>query len=1132
MEIQGVGQVNYTELHLHSHYSLLDGLNTPEEYLKRGAELGMTHMALTDHGNLSGHREFQRAAKEVGITPILGCEMYISSTGRFDRRAVAKREDDTQAYNHLIVLAQNEEGLTNLNRLSEIAWTEGFYSKPRIDMEVLEEHNSGLIVLTGCLNGLISKALEKGDLEEAMRYGSEFKRIFGDRVFMEIQGHNPREINEGLLHVGDKFGIKPVVTSDCHYARKEDLWIEQALLIISANPKPSKDFDFSKAQKMDMLERFNYAYPDRRMNFEDFDLFLHSAEDHMTSGHWPADSTWDMSRVEEAINNTMVVANMIGEYPYHEALDLLPRPQGEVKGETPEQARERAAEMLTDMAWKGLKERGLFGKEEYRARLQEELDIICPRFPEYFIIEADFVQWAIENGIRVGPGRGSGAGSLLLYALRVTNVDPIKYGLLFFRFLNPERNDYPDVDTDFEIHRRAEVKAYVKRKYKNIASIATFGTFQGKQSIRDASRAFMVPLGDVNKALKGADWPSNMDFFEMWEKTDKGRDFAKKYPEVITLAKYLYGRIKSQGMHAGGVVFSNEDISKYAPMQSAKDTQDDAGERIPLVALDMDEAAKVGFIKYDMLGLKALTIISDALLSIKERHGIDIDLDNLPLDDPKVYASLSEGWTRGVFQCEATPYTNLIIKMGGVKDFNDLVASNALVRPGAANSSAGAAYIARNKGEEPVKYHHPIMEPFTKETYGVVIYQEQVMLTMTELAGMSMGTADKVRKIIGKKRDKVEFEQYKAEFIEGASKHVSRDVAEGLWHDFEAHAGYSFNKSHAVAYSMISYYTAWLKENYPLEFMYAVLKNENDKDSRLDYLIETKRMGIRVKLPHVNLSGLDFEIQNVNGEDVIRFGLSDIKFISGKIGQRLIDARPFANYNELKELVMTKGSGLSTRVLGSLNAVGAAAFTDHPLTGQERDNFFEYLSIPAFQTADLPPKMKAQFRTLDEFSETETFVTMAMVRGIKTGNSNGRDWARVEIVDETGSAGVFTNGNSAIETGQMYVFLIAKNSIARYISVEDLSKDLGGEFQEFLERQRLWDTPEGMFKVVSFNGRVTAAGKRMADITFADEHKNMYTALVWPSQYAQAHTKCKEGNVVDVVLKELDDGGLAVDYFL
>jgi len=1095
--------MQYTELHLHSHYSLLDGLNTPEEYLERAGELGMTHMAITDHGVLSGHREFQKHAKEKGIVPILGCEMYISATDRFDRRAVKKRDDNTQAYNHVIVLAQNENGLNNLNRLSEIAWTEGFYSKPRIDMEVLEEYNEDLIVLSGCLNGLIAKAIANGQTALADSYTREFKAIFGDRFFMELQAHNPHEINSGLVALAEKHDVMPVATSDCHYSRKEDLWLEEAMLILSTNPKPSKDFDFKKSQKMEMLERFNYAFPDRSMSFEKFDLFLHSAADHLS-----ADWTIGQDTVNAAVANTMVVANMIGEYPFHEGLDLLPKP----KTDDPDT-------LLRKKAYTGLKKRKRDSDQAYIDRLEEELQIIQDKgFSSYFLVEANAIDWGKGKGIRFGPGRGSGAGSLVNYALGITEVDPIEHNLLFFRFINPERNDFPDIDTDVEDRRRSEIKDYLKRQHKNVASIATFGTFAGKNSVRDAARVFRVPLGEVNKALKGADWLSN--WWEEWEKTEKAKEFIHKYPEVIELAKYLFGRIRSQGMHAGGIVVSKEPIFKYAPMQTAKDNSDPSGARIPLVAYDMNVAAEIGFIKYDFLGLKALSILTETLEMIKERHGKEIVLEDLDFNDKKIYKTLSEGWTKGVFQAEAVPYTNLLIKMGGVKNFDELVASNALVRPGAMNSSAGKAFIDRKEGREMISYPHEDMHWFTKETYGVVIYQEQVMLTMTELAGMSMGDADKVRKIIGKKRDVKEFEAYKSKFIDGASEKVPADIAEQLWHDFEAHAGYSFNKSHAVAYSMVSYWTAWLKEYYPIEFMTAVLRNEGDKDAILDYLMEAKRLKIPVLLPHVNESGLKFEIQNAGGKDAIRMGLSNIKYISDKIGAKIVEHRPYKDYKHLYEIAMTKGSGLSTRVLGSLNAIGGAAFPDNPRTGKERENFYEYLNIPAFETKDVPPKVKAQFRTLDEFSPDDSFVTMAMVRGIKTGEG----WARIEVVDETGSAGIFTNEHHQIEAGQMYILLVSKNRVARYMKVDEFDPTSKDNFTRFLMASEFPDVPEGMFKVVAFIPRTTKAGKRMAEIIVCDEHKEMTHVLVFPQMFMPAYTRLREGAVVDIQISETRDG--------
>lgn len=1085
----------YTELHLHDYYSTLDGLNSPEEYMKRAKELGMTHLAQTNHGTLGGHREFQKAAKDAGIVPILGVEAYISPTDRFDRRGKAKRADGTNAYNHLIVLAQDERGLKTLNKLNEIAWVEGFYNKPRIDMDALEEHNEGLIVLSGCLNSMVCKAIEAGNMDEAIKISERFKSILGDRFFMEVQAHNPVEMNKALLDIADKLGILPVVTSDCHYARKEDLWIEEAMLILSTNPKKTKEseFDFSKSQKMDILERFNYMYPDRMMTFEEIEIYLRSAEEQLNGF-----KAQGIER-EDIVKNTELIASRIGDYPFHQGLDLLPKP----KNANPD-------ELLEKKARAGLRNRGFDRDETYVARLEEELAIIKDKnFSTYFLIVANMIKWAKDQGILVGPGRGSGAGSLVNYALGITEVDPIKYGLLFFRFINPERNDFPDIDTDFEDRRRGEVKDYLRRKFTHVASIATFGYFKDKGVVRDAARVYRVPIAEVNKALK------NVSTFEEFQSSPNTKEFRKKYPEVEKLADELRGRIRNTGMHAAGVVVSKEPIAKYAPIETAKDPNDPSGNRLPLVAMDMNEAEDLGLIKLDALGLKCLSVIDDTLEMVKERHNREIDLTDINLEDKNVYKMLSDGYTKGVFQCEAVPYTSLIIKMGGVHSFAELSASNALVRPGAMNT-IGAEYIARKNGESTITYPHEDMKGFTEETYGEILYQEQVMLAMTELAGMRMATADKVRKIIGKKKDVKEFEAFKEEFVEGASKKVSRAVAEKLWHDFEAHAGYSFNKSHAVAYSMLSYWTAWLKRYYPLEFMYAMLRNEGDKDTRTEYLIEAKRLGLKIKLPHVNHSGLDFTIE----DDAIRFGLSNIKFISDNLGSKLIEARPFDNYAALQAKISEKGNGLSARVLQALNAVGGATFVDNPKRGDERHNFYEYLNIPAFETKDLPPGVRAQFRPLEEFEEKGCFVVSGMVKGIKRGTG----WSRIEVVDETGTAGIFHTEDTPIEPGHMYVMLVADNRVARYATMDQLERGSTNTFVKFLFTKRFADITDGFYKVVAFQTHKTKAGKNMAYLVLCDGDKNMIRVLAFPQMFHKAFGACAEGSTVEAEFGQTADG--------
>jgi DNA polymerase-3 subunit alpha len=1085
--------LSYTELHLHDYYSTLDGLNSPDEYMRRAKEIGMTHLAQTNHGTLLGHREFQKAAKNAGIVPILGVEAYISPTDRFDRRAKNKRSDGTNTYNHLIILAQNETGLSTLNKLNEIAWNEGFYNKPRIDMEILEEYNEGLIVLSGCLNSMLCKAIEAGNFDEAQQIADKFKGILGDRFFIEVQAHNPVDMNKALLEIADNLSIPPVVTSDCHYAKKEDLWIEEAMLILSTNPPHNKDFEFTESQKMDIIDRFNYLYPDRKMTFSKIQIYLKSAEEQLNGFR-----AQGIDR-EDIVKNTELIASRIGEYPFHQGLDLLPRP----KNGNPD-------DLLDKKARAGLRNRGLDKNPEYVERLNEELEIIKDKdFSTYFLIIANMIKWAKDQGIFVGPGRGSAAGSLVCYALGITEVDPIKWGLLFFRFINPERNDFPDVDTDFEDRRRGEVKDYLRRKFVNVASIATVGYFKDKGVIRDAARIFKVPVAEVNAILK------MVVKFEDYVSSPNTLEFRNKYPEIERLANEMRGRIRQTGMHAAGIVLSNEPIARYAPIESAKDPNDPSGPRLPLVAMDMDEAADLGLIKLDALGLKCLSVIDDALEVIKERRGREIDMTNINLEDKKVYDMISKGYTKGVFQCEAVPYTNLILKMGGIRSFAELAASNALVRPGAMNT-IGAEYIARKNGESQVRYIHPDMESFTSETYGEVLYQEQVMLSMTELAGMSMATADKVRKIIGKKKDASEFDAYREEFLAGASKKIDRKVAENLWHDFEAHAGYSFNKSHAVAYSMLSYWTAWLKVYYPTEFVYATLKNENDKDARTEYLIEAKRLNVKIKLPHVNHSDLDFTIE----DDAIRFGLSNIKYISDNLGSKLMAYRPFENYESLKEKIMEKGNGLSTRVLGSLNAVGAASFYDNPKTGEERNNFYEYLNIPVFEVADIPPGVKAQFRPLEDFTENECFAVMGMVKEIK----RGAGWTRVEVVDETGSAGIFHTEDTLIEAGKMYAMLVACNSVARYVTVDEVNRDSNNSFVKFLYTKRFNSLPEDCFRVLAFQARKTKAGKNMAYVVLTNVDKEMVRVLAFPSMFHKAYGFCREGSVVKAELNQTDDG--------
>ena len=1085
--------MSFTHLHVHSYYSLMDGLNSPKELCQAALDAGQTAIAITDHGTLSSHREMQIAAKELGIKPILGVEAYISPTDRFDRSS--KTDKSIQAYNHIILLAKNKKGLENINILQELAWNEGFYHKPRIDREVLKEYAEGIIVLSGCLNGLISKSIEKGEFSEAKLILKDFSKTFGDDFYIEVQSHNPHEINSKLLELADELKIKAVATGDAHFAKEEDRILEEALLILSTSPKADKDMDFDMSRNMkNMLDRFNYLYPERRISFQNYNLFIQSREE------IEVDFKKALINRTDIFDNTMEIANKVQEYDFYQALDLLPVPKTD------------ADERLRELAVKGLERLGKASDDIYTERMEEELSVIASKnFASYFLVVGDMINWAKDTGIRVGPGRGSAAGSLVCYALGITDVDPIKYDLLFFRFINPERNDFPDIDTDFEDRRRKEVKDYLKKKFKHVASISTYTYFKDKGVVRDAARVFMVPLQEVNRALKP------VDTFEDFMESPNTRDFRLRYPEVVWLAERLRGRIRSVGVHAAGVVVAKDDLRKYAPVESREDAQDKVSGRIPVVAYDMDTVADIGLIKLDALGLKTLSVISDTLESIKKRHKKEIDLSSLSLDDTKVYQMLSEGYTKGVFQAEATPYTNLLMKMG-VDKFEDLVASNALVRPGAMNT-VGAAYINRKHGREAVDYSHKIMKQFTENTYGVIIYQEQVMQACVHLGKMSWSEADKVRKIIGKKKDAKEFDQFKDQFIAGASEHISQKKAEQLWHDFEAHAGYSFNRSHAVAYSMLSYYTAWLKSYYPLEFMFSILKNENDKDARTEYLIEAKRLGLRIMLPHINESDIYFSLQ----DDGIRFGLAEVKFISDSIANKIIDKRPFTDYADFIDKASKKGSGINSRAIAALNSIGGAAFEDNARTGDEKDNYYEYLGIPTFNLAGIPPRIKAQARPIDDFDDLGSFVMFGMVKSIKRGNG----WARVELVDETGTIGLFHHEDTQIEPNQMYFILVGDNRIARYVNVKEIDPNAADLFVDYLYRKE-YDLEEDEYIVVNFTNYKTKAGKMMSHIVLSNAQKELTRAIVFPTLYKMSLAKMREGMKCKVVLAKLDDGTLNV----
>jgi DNA polymerase-3 subunit alpha len=1080
----------------------MDGLNTPEEMVAVAKEFGMPALSITDHGTLSGHRSMQSACYEGGIKPILGVEAYISPSDRFDRRPITKREDNVSLYNHIILLAKNENGLKNLHNMSREAWTSGFYSKPRIDWELMDQYGDDIIILSGCMNGLIPKAFERGEIDEAKKIAKQYYDRFGNNFYIEVQPHNPPELNEFLLKLADKNGLKAVATTDCHFIRPELRWVEEAMLILSTSPKKAEGKNYDNTSHIeDVFERFREIYPDRPISFEEIDVYLMNREE--------AELGFEKQGIvrEDIFENTLAIAEEIGEYRFLKGEDLLPA------------ISVSADQELTNSVFRGLKEKGLDTNSEYVERAKVELEVIKnKKFSPYFLIVSDMINSARENDIFVGPGRGSSAGSLVCYALGITNIDPIKYNLLFFRFIDESRDDWPDIDVDFEKSRRSEIKEYLGQKYGYVASISNFIYFKDKGVVRDAARVYAVPIDEVNKALKQVDtWE---EFLSTGAK--ETIDFRRKYPEVVELASQLRGRIRSVGMHAAGVVTSSLPIEDYAPFETRSDPSDKIVGRIPAVAWDMDECADVGLIKLDILGLSTLDVIHDNLKLIEKRHGIKLDLNSIPLDDKRVFAGLSRGETVGVFQADAGPYCNLLMDMG-VSDFEDLVASNALVRPGARNT-VGEAFIRRKQGKEEIDVLHPLVEDILSMTYGTIVYQEQVMQVATILGGLTNSEANKLRKIIGKKRDVKEFDVYKGKFISGASEYVGEDKAKDIWHDFEAHADYSFNRSHAVAYSMLSYWTMWLKINYPIEFMTALFRNEDDRDKKTDIFIEMRRLGIKVKVPHINTSAERAEIEG----DAIRLGLTDIKFISDKVFRNIDKARPFDSYQAFMEIKSKKRSGITSQTMASMNAIGALKFDDNPLTGKEQDNYYEFLRIPKFAGKPLPKAVLDVLTNFEDFSEEETFVVKGMIKSIKRGRSEGRkEWVRAEVVDETGSDGLFCDPSDVPEVGQMYLMLVTWNRIMFKIPVDEVEESNKHPFIQFIFNKSSRPSV-GAVEILAVENRFTRARKMMATLVVANSKREMRRVFVFPTQYSKMAGKLKVGNIINVKLDKSRDGTLFI----
>ena len=917
---------DFVHLHNHTFHSVLDGLTKINDLVDKVKELGMEAAAVTDHGTMSGILDYYKTAKKAGIKPIIGIETYVATRSRFDRDP----GKDKQRF-HLTVLAMNNTGFHNLMKLSTRANLEGMYYKPRIDHELLEELNEGLIVLSGCASGEIGVALKEDDYDRARDIAKWYKSILGDRYYLELQDHgHPKsnthwdvqaKINEGLIKLSKELDIEMVVTCDGHYLTHEYQDAHEILLCVGTG---------------------SYLSDEKRMSLKDFELHLTDPRDIID--HWGEE-------FPEVIRNTKKIADrcdveielgriLIPKYPLPDGENehsyllrltyqgLLQRYNGASKGEAEKLDPDEIIPKLSD---------------EVRERAKMELGVMGNMgYEGYFLIVQDFINWGKSQGIVFGPGRGSAAGSIVAYALNITDLDPLKYGLLFERFLNPDRISMPDIDVDIQDTRRDEVIEYCAKKYgeDHVSNIATFGKMFGRMAVRDVARVLEVPYAESDRLAKLVPPPNQGRHIPLSVSIKEDADLRNEYEnnptakEVLDYAIQLEGTIRSHGVHACGVVIAPDTLANYIPLEMAQ-------KGVVATQFPMGEVEELGLLKMDFLGLSNLTIINNAMRIIRKAYKKEINLSELPLDDKKTYELFQRGDTTGVFQLESAGMKRYL---RGLKPttFEDIIAMVALYRPGPMQFID--SFIRRKHGEEEITYLHSGMKNSLKNTYGILVYQEQFMQISKEWCGFTGGQADTLRKAVGKKKIDL-MKKVKPEFVEGAVKvgGATKEIAETFWTQLEEFANYCFNKSHAACYGLIAYWTAYLKAHYPDAFMAALMTSDHDDTDRLAIEItECKHMGISVLSPDVNESFVEFAV--VPNENKIRFGMSAVKGVGVGAVEEVLRARedgPFTSVEDFARRVST--SKFNRKAWESL--IKSGAFDD---MGDRSDLLFNLDSITSF----------------------------------------------------------------------------------------------------------------------------------------------------------------------------------------
>ena len=885
-----MGQAEFVHLHVHSHFSLLDGANKIDALFKRASELKMPAIALTDHGNLFGAIQFHDAGVKTGVNPIIGCEVYVAREGRTVKSG---RSDGS---NHLVLLARNQKGYQNLVKLVSLGYLEGFYYRPRIDRELLEQHSEGLIGLSACLKGIVAWNLHQDRYQKARKEAGELSEIFGkDHFYLELQDHGieaQKSVNTGIVSLAKELDLPLVATNDCHYLAQEDSFPHDVLLCIQTG-KTIQDTN--------------------RLRYRTDQFFLKTPEQMaQLFGHVPG-----------ALSNTLAVAEQC-EFRLQDTGSVFPEFEVPADNTLDSYFESVVREGFSRRMESLKKPQGPDGPapsfEQYSQRLDQEIAMIQKmKFSGYFLIVWDFMRYAREQGIAVGPGRGSAAGSLVSYAMQITDVDPLQYGLLFERFLNPERVTPPDIDIDFCMHRRNQVIDYVTRKYgrDNVSQIITFGTMAARGAIRDVGRGLNIPYGEVDRIARLVPSGPDVTLKKSLKAVKELRDLTagdERYGQLLTVAQRLEGLARHASTHAAGIVIAPRPLIELIPLY--KSSKDEI-----TTQYTMNDLERLGLLKMDFLALTTLTVIEQSLEQIREQSNPEIDLEKINLQDEDTFRLFCEGRTTGIFQFESRGMREILKRLQPSR-FEDLIAMNALYRPGPIQGGMIDDFVARRHGKVKIRYEVPELEEILRETYGVIVYQEQVMQIASKLAGFSLGEADLLRRAMGKKKKKV-MQGQKKQFLKGCRERgVDPNKAQKIYDLIEQFAGYGFNKSHSTAYAILAYQTAYLKSHHPLQFMAALLTSEtSNTDKMVQYLNECRDVGIRVLPPNINSGTLHFSARR----ESIQFGLAAIRNVGEAAIRSLLSCRDevktFTSFSHFLEHVDLRT--LNKRVLEALIKAGA-----------------------------------------------------------------------------------------------------------------------------------------------------------------------------------------------------------------